>query len=376
MRSQPLLFLATVLLVWCAARVIHHLPRPDTPRDGLERRSFPDGPGFQPYAQPRSQPEYAGLSGVQTLLAPPALATDRLVPDESAVHRSPGRPPSASFDIALAHQIVWAEALTTATGAAGDAHSVLTAAPLLVEPEPSEPHRAADTTGHPTNNRDRRWSIYGWSLLRASSRVRTLAPAGQYGGSQAGLVLRYTVRGAPVATEIYARAVAAVARDDDRTLAIGIAARPWSKIPVDLAVERRFGLAERQRDRFAAMVLAGGGVSLGGSRIRIDGYGQAGFVGWNQRQAFFDLQMLATRPVTVQDGPAVLLGGGLWAGGQQERDPAGHKRWVHRADLGPRAALDLPVGDSRITVAFDWRQRIDGNAQPGSGAVVTVSAGF
>lgn len=234
----------------------------------------------------------------------------------------------------------------------------------------------ADTPGSPTNKRDKRWSIYGWSLLRANSRVRILAPGGQYGGSQAGLVVRYTVRDAPFALSIYTRAVAAVARDDDRTLAIGIAARPWSKVPVDLAVERRFGLTEGQRDRFAAMVLAGGGASLGASRIRIDGYAQAGIVGWNQRHAFFDLQMLATRPVMAKDGPVVLLGGGLWAGGQQERQPAGDKGWVHRADLGPRAALELPMGESRITVALDWRQRIDGNAQPDSGAVVTVSAGF
>ncbi|MBL0967041.1 MAG: class I SAM-dependent methyltransferase, partial [Blastomonas sp.] len=73
---------------------------------------------------------------------------------------------------------------------------------------------------------------------------------------------------------------------------------------------------------------------------------------------------------------AVALGGGLWAGGQQNSDAQGGKPWVHRVDIGPRAALTVPVENGSLALALDWRQRIDGAARPSSGAAFTLSAGF
>jgi hypothetical protein len=123
------------------------------------------------------------------------------------------------------------------------------------------------------------------------------------------------------------------------------------------------------------MAMGGAEMQAAGA-VKVQAYGQAGLVGLNERAGFFDLQMLATRDVATLDNGSALVGAGIWAGGQQERAADGEKAWIHRVDVGPRAALDLPVGNARMTVALDWRQRIDGAAAPASGAALTVSTGF
>jgi hypothetical protein len=45
---------------------------------------------------------------------------------------------------------------------------------------------------------------------------------------------------------------------------------------------------------------------------------------------------------------------------------------VWRVDVGP----SLSVKVKGIRIEADWRQRVGGNAAPGSGPVLTVSAGF
>lgn len=277
----------------------------------------------------------------------------------------------------MAHHLAWVQGLAAVPGPTGPSRLPLVDGPLLIAPDQSSPQLAGAGSNLVAPVRDKAWSVYGWSLLRQGSGGSALAPGAQYGGSQAGLIVRYAPGGAsPLAPSLYARAASALANDNDRTLAIGATARPWRALPVDLAVERRFALGTGQRDRFAAMLVAGGGTALGRSQVRAEAFGQAGIVGWKDRQGFFDLQVLATRPVVAQDGFVVSVGGGLWAGGQQEVDGAGGKRWVHRVDLGPRAALVFPISGSQMTVALDWRQRVDGQAQPSSGAALTVSAGF
>lgn len=221
-----------------------------------------------------------------------------------------------------------------------------------------------------------RWSVQAWSLFRQGNGTRALAPAAQYGASQAGLLIQYALPDAGHRPMLYARATSALAQGDDRTLAIGLAARPLPALPIDLALERRFALVEGQRDRVAVMALAGGAVPLGHSGARLEGYGQAGLVGLSDPLAFFDLQLVASQPVHRADSMAVALGGGLWAGGQQNADAQGGKPWVHRVDIGPRAALTVPVENGSLALALDWRQRIDGAARPSSGAAFTLSAGF
>jgi hypothetical protein len=46
---------------------------------------------------------------------------------------------------------------------------------------------------------------------------------------------------------------------------------------------------------------------------------------------------------------------------------------VYRVDAGPRVTMKVR---NNIRVHFDWRQRLAGNAQPGSGPAVTLASDF
>ncbi|MDM7955956.1 hypothetical protein [Blastomonas sp.] len=134
--------------------------------------------------------------------------------------------------------------------------------------------------------RQKSWWIYAWSLVRPNGGSAALALGAQYGGSQAGLIVRHALGDGGQASALYACAATALARADDRTLALGITARPWGNIPLELAVERRFGLFEGQKARFAAMLVSGGATRLGRSQIKVKAFAQAGVVGLNTRRGF------------------------------------------------------------------------------------------
>jgi hypothetical protein len=61
------------------------------------------------------------------------------------------------------------------------------------------------------------------------------------------------------------------------------------------------------------------------------------------------------------------LGAGAWGGAQPG---------AARLDLGPQAALSLPVAGRAVTIAADWRLRVAGDAEPGSGPTLTVATDF
>ena len=387
--GQPLIFLVTVVLLWTSARVIHHLQ----PAEAGMSRALIAQPRFPDLVQaPVVQSPIPRRSGMMALLGLEARAAVRGV-DSLQGHRQRQREVSAraipDIEASLALHRMWIETLTSSGGptAPGAISSPLVDRPLFADERLAGAGAGAGAgvwgAGVGTGGTlaamqpgRRRLSVYGWSLLRQGSNQRVLAPGGQYGGSQAGLVLQLALGTAQTAPVLYARATTALASDDDRTLAIGLSARPFASLPVDLAVERRFGLARGQSDNFAAMLVGGASASERRSGVRIDGYAQAGIVGFGDPRGFFDLQMVALRSIAADDRPTVSVGAGLWAGGQQNIDADGDKSWLHRVDIGPRAALAVPVADGQMTLALDWRQRVDGRAQPASGAALTLSAGF
>lgn len=371
MRGQPLVFLATVVLLWSLTRILQYLPDGGTQLGQLRsasravteealRSASASGQQLQPL------PQVSPVSG------PPAQDRMRL--------RAPSLAPLSKplFEGAMEHQPLWVESLSVPEGpgkAPGTA-APLVDRPVMLEPDQPSPAPLMPPGTLPLRPSGSRWSVYGWSLVRQNGRAGTLAPAAQYGGSQAGLLVQMALSDTPNRPTVYARASSALASADDRSLALGISARPVADLPVDLAVERRMGLARGQPDRFALMLVAGKAWTERRSQIRLEGYGQAGVVGLTDPQAFFDVQMLATRPVHVTGVGTVSLGGGVWAGGQQNIDAQGQTSWTHRVDLGPRAAVVVPVSQGSLTLALDWRQRIDGAAHPASGAALTLSAGF
>ena len=92
----------------------------------------------------------------------------------------------------------------------------------------------------------------------------------------------------------------------------------------------------------------------------LDGYAQGGLVGFNSRDLFVDGGIAFTRPIYRQ-----FSGGfGIWGGAQPG---------LYRIDAGPRVTMRVR---GNVRVHLDWRQRIAGNAQPGSGPALTLAGDF
>lgn len=126
--------------------------------------------------------------------------------------------------------------------------------------------------------------------------------------------------------------------------------------------------AQRETALFAAAgfaLLGHGGVSdrslLGA--LRLDVYGQAGIVGARARDRFADGAVRIGLPVDRR----LRVGGGIWGAAQPG---------AARLDVGPHVSLRLPAERAQIWIAADWRVRIAGDAEPGSGPALTLATDF
>lgn len=136
MPGQPLLFLGTVVLLWTAARIFHHLPNDDLVAALVQT------------APTRS-------TGFATARAGPRLKTPGTPAQQSSAAasiKSAGRPRHASRQarhpifanerigagIAMAQRLAWVEGVAFSTEAAGR-----TSPPLAGSPLPLGPERAA-----------------------------------------------------------------------------------------------------------------------------------------------------------------------------------------------------------------------------------------
>ncbi|NCP11404.1 MAG: hypothetical protein GW859_05535 [Sphingomonadales bacterium] len=208
-----------------------------------------------------------------------------------------------------------------------------------------------------------RWHASGWLLVRGGSQA-TAPLVSRYGASQAGVELDYRF-GASTGPRAYLRATSPLDRRDQAELAAGVKiALP--RLPVALHVERRFAVGDNARAALAAF--AAGGFSSGGEEtLQVEGYGQAGVVGWSPRVAFAEGQLVARRRIFERQAITLSAGAGSWAGVQTG---------TARVDIGPRIEARIGLGEGTLRVAADWRQRVAGKAQPMSGPAVTVSAAF
>ncbi len=222
------------------------------------------------------------------------------------------------------------------------------------------------------NRADKRWSADGWLLLRpgGSAALATGAASATYGASQTGAVLRYRLAPQSVyRPEAYLRAAAALGGAGDKELAVGISARPLPALPLRAAVELRASdQPAGQQVRPAAMVVTEIMPIDLPHDTRTEFYGQAGYVGGRFATAFADGQArLDTRLADLGDA-RLRAGAGVWAGAQ---------RGAERVDIGPTATVGMPIGEKgSARLGLDWRMRVAGNAEPGSGPALTLSAGF
>ncbi|WOE75579.1 hypothetical protein [Alterisphingorhabdus coralli] len=228
-------------------------------------------------------------------------------------------------------------------------------------------------------SRPDRFAIDSWLFARPGGGVSAIGGRSQYGGSQGGAILRYMLgNGRPSAPMLFARATRAFAGPAQPELAVGVSARPVPSIPVRIAAEQRLALDETGFSRpaiYAVTELAPMTLPEGAS---LSTYGQVGLIGIESPAYFFDLQLVAQKPIIQGKDRTVSIGAGVWSGGQGPVDEDGGSgiAQVARLDVGPRAAFNLSVVGQPAQLAVDWRQRIAGNADPGSGPALTLSTRF
>jgi hypothetical protein len=203
-----------------------------------------------------------------------------------------------------------------------------------------------------------RLQLSSWAMMREQPGMEGLANGGTLGGSQAGarLLWRFSPQ---LAASV--RTSAPVNSQRGGEAALGVRYQPLTSWPIALTVERRKALGDYGgRDAFA--LFAEGGL-YGQSmpwRSTLDAYFQGGIVDFNNPDWFVDGQAAMTRPVWRN----LSAGLGVWGGAQPG---------LSRLDIGPRASLRVGRG---MRVNLDYRYKLLGSAEPGSGGVVTIAGDF
>ena len=211
----------------------------------------------------------------------------------------------------------------------------------------------------------RRWSGSAWMLLRGGGGgAPPLAPVGRIGGGQAGMRILYRLddRGRLAAAARISRAIGGPRQTE---AALGL---DWTPVTgVHLMAERRIAIDRGGRDAFA-LGAAGGVYALPvATHWRLDGYAEAGVVGARRRDPYADGAVRIGREVVLGGDASLAIGGGAWGAAQPR---------ATRLDIGPSAALRLPVRGRTFALAVDWRVRVAGDARPGSGPALTLGMDF
>lgn len=207
-----------------------------------------------------------------------------------------------------------------------------------------------------------RLQLTAWALLRPQrggiAGPQSLANGGSLGGSQAGARLSYNFTRQISAT---LRSTSEVGRRGGE-VAAGVRIQPLGGIPVWVTAERRqrIGRYGGGRNAFALFFEAGVWDRPMPMHLLLDGYLQGGIVGFHSRDRFVDGGLTLTRPVYKQFS----AGAGVWGGAQPG---------VYRVDAGPRVTMRVR---NNLRVHVDWRQRLAGNAAPGSGPAITLAGDF
>lgn len=266
-----------------------------------------------------------------------------------AVAALPRRVPAASppLEAAAVPVVVMAVRQVPAAGAPPER----LAAPIQPPPLRPAPFAAAPS----------RWAGSVWGIARGGG--ASVQPGGQLGGSQAGARLTYAL-GERRRLALAAR-VSAPRTGRGAELALGI---DWQPVPapIHLIAEHRIAL-DGGRGGPAALVVGGIDPVAIGAGFRLEAYAQGGAVVRDRVEPFADGAARIARPVATIGRARIDLGAGAWGGAQ---------RGAARLDIGPMVALAIPVAERALRLTLDWRQRIAGQAAPGSGPALSIGSDF
>lgn len=354
--SRPLRFFTMVMLGWIAVRLIGQDAKPPAP-------PIAEGQATQPTPMRSPLPVQAAFASAAvagaTMPAPSASPLPSLwVPSPVRVTRARTPLSTKPYSSDTADPPGDLMAFT---------HSIM---------EFANRHYASDTDygsfqptaapSPPARATSDRWRAGSWLLWRPGgpTNVNTIAQ-GRLGGSQAGLRVEYELTPrASSRTVAYGRVTSALQRPAAPEAAVGVSIQPFRAIPVSLAAERRIALGQDGRNANAVMAVGGFGPSAIAPSIAAEGYAQAGIVGFRRGDMFIDGKLSLLSPI---DRTSVRIGAALSGGAQPG---------VNRVDIGPELQVRLPLPKVAARVAVEWRQRIAGNARPGSGLAITLAADF
>ena len=203
-----------------------------------------------------------------------------------------------------------------------------------------------------------RLSLSTWAMMRSKPAPPGLASGGQLGGSQAGarLLWRFIPR---IAASL--RVSAPIGSQRGGEAALGVRVQPFMSIPIAFTAERRQSIGQFG-GRSAFAVFAEGGLYDRPMpwHSTLDAYLQSGIVGVRSRDWFVDGSATVSRPVWRNFSAGI----GVWGGAQPG---------LNRLDVGPRVSMRVRRS---MRVHLDYRYKAVGNADPGSGGVVTLAADF
>ncbi|MFM5922754.1 MAG: hypothetical protein ACKOPG_01025 [Novosphingobium sp.] len=386
-RGQPLFALGFLMLTWIGVRTVvlasddspgydatpsaaaHAVP--PAPRAAEATPARPDQvrpaerPAFPGVLRPQVQVRLAEPQDAPIVAAPLPQTAPSTVAEPAAL---PDRPLPVPPRIAAGHQLLMM---------AGLSELPMPAEALAATPPPV-PLRAPVPFLPAARNEAIRWSADGWMLWRPGGNGDNLPgaglpganlPSGAYGASQAGMVVRYRLApSSPLRPALYLRASTGLHYPRGEELAAGIALRPVPRIPVAAMAEARVTRTPSGNIVRPALAVVSelAPVALPFA-LRAEVYGQAGWVGGKDHTPFIDGQARIERPLARAGTVELRVGAGAWGGAQ---------RGTGRLDVGPTATLDVPLGPVGSRVSADYRFRLVGNAAPGSGPAVTLSAGF
>lgn len=334
-RGRPVRFLATVALGWVAMRVAILWP---------ETGSLPAAIRAVAVGSAAAAPAFAPTA------SPARIVRARLMSLPAVAAGPPPAPPVRAID---ADRV---QAALLAMLQYGDPECV-DGVPLFF----GSPAPAPAAVQEHLQPMATRWSGGAWFVARPGNGLGA-APGGQLGGGQMGARIAYLLDSRR-RIALFARFASPLA-GPGREAAAGIEWQP-TRLPVRLVAEQRLALDGGARGTGLGVVA--GTESAIAPGFRLESYGQAGIVARGRIEPYADGAARAYRVVRERGRVRASLGIGAW--GAAQRDAA-------RLDLGPSATLALPMGARQMRLALDWRQRIAGDARPGSGVALTIGSDF
>jgi hypothetical protein len=250
-----------------------------------------------------------------------------------------------------------------------DARRIESEKPLAEHPAAPNANPSVPTSAIPVPARIDPWSLSAWAIYRPNSGPVSLSPRGELGGSQFGFRAQRRIFQPTqnLTLSLNLRGSTPLKISNGKEAGLGLAIRRAGRVPVELIAERRVAFDRGGRNAFAGLVAAGFNDLPAVAGFNLNGYAQAGIVGFQRRDGFVDGSLRLERKIVSSGSLGVELGGGLWGAAQPG---------VSRVDIGPSAAVRFRIGNAAMRLGTEWRQRISGDARPGSGPAITFGLDY